>query len=200
MFYATNSLIVRMFLSMLAKLESRDLLKPDSEVKDLGVVMALYIKLFSEYSDGFLGDDFDISEDDLSEDEPPKKKRSKKAFSIDLNSFDAYLLAYARKHNVELRGPSNINSLVNDLEDIDLPAAKGDPWGWAAALKDYKLKNGVPSYAFRGQYRKIGGDALDITTWSSAERKKHSFDKKDPLGKKEIEALKEGLIMSLQPV
>lgn len=43
----------------------------------------------------------------------------------------------------------------------------------------------------------IGGDQYDITTWSSAERKKHSFDKKDPLDKKMIKALKQGLVMQL---
>jgi hypothetical protein len=42
----------------------------------------------------------------------------------------------------------------------------------------------------------IGGDSLDITTWTSAERKKKAYDKKDPLGK-EIDAIKEGLILDL---
>lgn len=43
----------------------------------------------------------------------------------------------------------------------------------------------------------IGGDTLDITTWTSEERKRKSFDKKDPLGKAEIDAIKNGLVMSL---
>lgn len=57
----------------------------------------------------------------------------------------------------------------------------------------------VPAvYAFRGTHRRaIGGDGLDISTWSNAERRHYAFDKKDPLPKDTVKNLKEGLVLIL---
>jgi hypothetical protein len=43
----------------------------------------------------------------------------------------------------------------------------------------------------------LGGDSLDLTTWSSAERKAHSFEKKDPLGKEIMDAIKKGEVLQV---
>jgi hypothetical protein len=44
----------------------------------------------------------------------------------------------------------------------------------------------------------IGGDALDITTWTSAERKEFNFDGRDPFGAREIAALKKGDVLEMR--
>jgi hypothetical protein len=168
-----------MFLAMLAKLERQDLLKPDSEIKNLGVIMAMYIKL----TDHLRSNDV-LPDDDLSDDEDDEISDEDNE-SFNPTNFDAYILAYATKYNVKLLGLSNIDDLVGELEKVDLPAAGDDPWGWIAAFEEYV----GPS---------IGGDSLDITSWSSAERKAKSFDNKDPLGKKERDMIKEGTVLRLR--
>lgn len=170
-----------MFLAMLATLERHDLLKPDSEVKNLGVIMALFLKLWG-------------SDDSLGELDDKMLKKSKKPFVFDLTHFNDYILAYAKKYNIKLLGPSDINDLIEDLEEVSLPPTSDDPWGWGPAFKSY-----VKDYStsVRGPSGRIGGDSYDITTWSSAERKRHSFTGKDPLSKKEIDALKKGMVLQL---
>lgn len=155
-----------MFLTMLATLERNELLKPDSEVKNLGQIMALYIRYVADIMPGF---------------------------SVESDDLETHILAYATKHDIELQGLSDMNSDRDEMQaeadkvkTPDPTAKKDDPWGWEKSFKDYKKDFGP-----------IGGDNLDLTTWSSAERKKHSFDKKDPLDRQMINALKEGLVMQL---
>ncbi|KAK1995840.1 hypothetical protein LX36DRAFT_659190 [Colletotrichum falcatum] len=173
----TARLIGNLFLAMLARLEREGVMAPDSEVKDLGHVMAGMLKVAAAFR-GF----------SLLEDGTRMKKSKKRPFPFDEDSFDNYVAAYAKKHGITLRGVPGLKGLLADVDNsVELPTeAEGDdPWGFAAALSDYK------------KGRKIGGDDLDITTFSSAERKSSSFNNKDPLGKKEIEAIKKGMVMML---
>lgn len=155
-----------MFLTMLATLERNALLKPDSEVKNLGMIMALYIRLAG--------------------DEMPN-------YSIDLDPAGD-VLAYATKFNIEpldLSGMENVDEVKALASKAVLPACDAkndDPWEWTKGLKEYQAEY---------KHEKIGGDRLDITTWTSADRKKHSFTKKDPMDKQMIDALKQGLVMQL---
>ncbi|KAH2917618.1 hypothetical protein KXW25_006949 [Aspergillus fumigatus] len=173
--YATLVLAGRTFLAMLAQLEHLDLLKPDSEVKNLGFIMALYIKLAATE---------DILDLEDVTDEIKKNNGTDETFTFVRSNFPSHILAYAKKYNIiKLVGPTDIDEVVEDLEDgAELPERDekpfGDPWN------------------LRWKTRP-GGDALDITTWSSADRKKASFDGKDPLGKEERDAIKKGLVMSL---
>ncbi|KAJ5532548.1 hypothetical protein N7494_009100 [Penicillium frequentans] len=164
---AVISLIGTMFVTTLAMLDREGLLKPDSEAKSLGAVMAAFIRVIAE-----VGPDY----------------------GIEAGSLNAKVLAYAKKHNIELKGLSDIADTDNykkykeDADKLELPASddqKGDPWGWKKALTQYKKLYGP----------KIGGDKLDISTWTSAERKKAAFDKKDPFDKQMIAAIKDGMIM-----
>ncbi|KAE8145301.1 hypothetical protein BDV25DRAFT_133908 [Aspergillus avenaceus] len=98
------------------------------------------------------------------------------------------ILAYAKKYNIQLQGPSDLDKKLEDLEGADLPPPGDDPWGWSAILKEYE-KNGY------GRKPKIGGDRYDITAMSSADRKSSSFENKDPLGPKERADIKKGLIL-----
>lgn len=129
-----------MFLSMLATLERNDLLKPDSDVKNLGQIMSLYIRWAA---------------DTLPE------------ASMDPKELEDIVLAYATKHKIELAGLSVMKTDRVQLQEradklkLSQPTDKeNDPWGWKKIFKDYKQ-----------DYGPIGGDKLDLTTWSSAERK-----------------------------
>ncbi|KAJ6084038.1 hypothetical protein N7486_010838 [Penicillium sp. IBT 16267x] len=164
---AVISLVGTMLTTMLAMLGREGLLKPDSGVESLGVVMAAYARLIAEIDS---------------------------AFGIEGDGLNAKVLAYAKKYNIELKALSDIEDqdgfkkYKEEAENLELPASddkKGDPWGWKKALAQYKKNHGP----------KIGGDKLDISTWSSAERKEAAFDKKDSFNKKMIDAIKDGMIM-----
>ncbi|KAL6233293.1 hypothetical protein BDW75DRAFT_215624 [Aspergillus navahoensis] len=174
---STFHLLGQMFLTMLATFESRDLLKPDSEVKNVGMVMSLYLSLADELRDYFESDD---------DGEP------------DLSRFDHYILAYAKKYNIKLQGPSKTDELVKAIEDEDdeikLPAPSADPWEWAKAYRTYAKEYGAIAMI---QKKAMGGDSFDITSWTSSRRKQYSFGGKDPLGKEEMKAIKQGMVIQM---
>ncbi|KAK0615358.1 hypothetical protein B0T17DRAFT_657547 [Bombardia bombarda] len=192
----TYELIGRLFVSMLAQLERDGRLGKDSEVQNLGLIMALFMRLAADARDyGCLQE---------SEEEPIGPKKDKKTWCP--HAFDNQVLAYARKYDVKLVGPSDMEDLIENCEqEADLPkpesnkGPKADPFGFVEALASYKSERGGIA-AFLSSRKKsgsavIGGDYLDITTWSSAERKEKAFAKKDPLGKAQIDAIKKGLIL-----
>lgn len=178
---ATIQLAGRVFLSMLTTLESKKLLSETSEVKDLGLVMALYMQVARQ-----LRKDFGIFEG-----------------NDKVSHFDDWVLAYANKYAIPLVGPKNIDAIAAELDGtVKLLAAtdaKPDPWGSKAAIKKHEKQYGTSSYspmvAGKGKKACIGGDKHDIMAFSSAERKQMSFTKKDMLGPKQIEALKLGLVL-----
>ncbi|KAH2923232.1 hypothetical protein KXW15_004449 [Aspergillus fumigatus] len=129
-------------------------------------------------------------------------KPDSETFTFVRSNFPSHILAYAKKYNIKLVGPTDIDEVVEDLEDgAELPERDekpfGDPWNLSGATEEY-FDNYTGYYDGRkGWKTRPGGDTLDITTWSSADRKKASFDGKDPLGKEERDAIKKGLVMSL---
>ena len=149
---------------MLARLEREKLLQDQSpEIRNLGLIMALFIGLASDMRDSSL----------LSDDGDEPVKGSSPKFKFNPSDFDAYILAYANKFGITLRGPDNVDEMVADLEtDAKLPASGKDPWGWDAALKSYSKKFAMAP-PMGGGKAAIGGDSLDITTWSSADRKRY---------------------------
>jgi len=169
---------------MLAQLDDLGLMGDGTEVKSLGCTMAMYIALAAEMREfGVLG-------------RSRRKYTGKKALQPDF--FDDAVLSYANKRGVTLRGSPNIEELVADLvADVELPQKNAkDPWAWKAEFKKYeKMYAGVAPYV--KATASIGGDSLDITTWSAAQRKQASFDKKDPIGKASMDAIKKGLVMQL---
>lgn len=176
------TLIGRLFLTMLARLEAQNLLKENSEVKNLGMIMALYIKIASVMRSGDL---LEVDEED-----------THGRFTWDPSSFDDYVNAYGTKYGITLYGPPKLDDLTANLDtDVTLPTAEAS-WGWTKAFKAYQRSyaSGAPQVG-RGKST-IGGDALDITTWSSADRKGYSFDEKDPLTAAEIKSLKAGAVLS----
>ncbi|KAG7286693.1 hypothetical protein NEMBOFW57_009004 [Staphylotrichum longicolle] len=193
---AIYQLIGRLFMSILAQLEQEKLLAKDSEIKSLGLIMALFMDFAVNSRD------YGLLEDSKTESLGPAKDKKK----WDPHAFENQILAYARKYDIELVGPSSALDTIDEADaDVDLPVpesntGKADPFGFAMALKKY-IKDYGGATAFMAQNNKpltpIGGDSLDITTWTSAKRKSKAFDKKDPLGKAELKALKEGMVMQL---
>lgn len=146
---------------MLARLEREKLLQDQSsEIRNLGFIMSLFISLASEMRDASL----------LSDDGEEAVKKSSPRFKFNPSDFDAYIVAYANKFGITLRGPDDIDEMVADLDtDAKLPASGEDPWGWNDALKSYS-KNYATKPPVGGGKAGIGGDSLDITSWSSAQR------------------------------
>lgn len=177
---ALFSLVLRMVLSTISNLERMGLLKSEPEIKSLGFIMALYIANFDRWRQVLI-------------EEPTGRK-----FNPDI--FDEYILAYAQKYDVPLRGPPKLDDIIKhiDTKDIKLPSCElKDPWGWTKALSEYRKAHGYNRGFVEMRSKLIGGDRYDITTWSPEERKEHSFTKRDPLGKTELDALKQGLVLEL---
>ena len=154
-----------MFLTMLATFDRHGQLKPDSEIKSLGVFMALYIRL--------------VEVDDLS------------FLSLEDLDLASHILAYANKHSIVLQSAVDMQDIIDQLqpqaEQVKLPASdakKNDPWNWNKIFGDYKKARGP-----------MGGDKLDVTTWSPAERRAASYDKKDPVSRSMMASLKKELVM-----
>lgn len=191
---ATYELIGRLFMSMLAQLERKKLLSKDSEIMNLGLIMALFMDFARGARDYGL---LEASKKELLGHAKNKKK-------WEPQSFDNQILAYARKHDIDLVGPYDIDEIIADADaEVDLPVevsstSKADPFGFARSLEYYKIEHGgVTSFLAgnKSSLTPIGGDNLDITAWSSAKRKGKAFDKKDALGKAEIDALGKGLVL-----
>ncbi|KAI5864088.1 hypothetical protein GGS23DRAFT_562854 [Durotheca rogersii] len=180
----TFRLIGRMFLNMLAELDKKSLLGDATDVKSIGTTMAMYLEIMANArASGAL--------------EEVKKNTSTK---FNPGRSDDAILTYANQRGVTLQGPRDVDELTAGLNgDIELPSAgAGDLWGWKAGLKRYETKYAkVTVYVSKKNGVRIGGDALDITTWTSAKRKAANFDKKDPLGKREMDAIKNGLVIQL---
>ena len=166
---AMGRLLGCMFLTMLHKLEREGQLSPDSEAKNLGLIMGLNMQLFAK-----LFESYGLLEmlDDL--------------------KLNGSILAYSNKHNVVIKGGKGIEDAVKEVADLseacEIPEGK-DPWGWEDEYKRYV--DGSPDQI-------IGGDRWDITTWTPERRKKFVFDRKnpeDPLDSATIEAIEDGHAM-----
>ncbi|KAL2022227.1 hypothetical protein VTK56DRAFT_5837 [Thermocarpiscus australiensis] len=202
---ATYEVIGRLFMTMLAILEREKLLGKDSEIKNLGLIMALFMDIAADARRyGLL---------EVDEKEPLGPAEDNKEWIP--HAFDNQILAYARKYGIDLVGPSHIAEIIAEAKgDGTLPVPDSepnstrtgnpygaDPFNFYDAMQTYKLEFGGVTAMLAGTSKKtnsiIGGDNLDITSWSSAERKRKSYDGKDPLRKKEIDALKQGLVLTM---
>ncbi|KAL7624539.1 hypothetical protein AAE478_006106 [Parahypoxylon ruwenzoriense] len=182
----TLCLVGRMFLDMLAQLDERSLVGDATDVKDVGTIMAIHLKVAAG-----------VRDDGILEDEDNGKEGGKK---FQPAHFDDAILSYANQRGVTLQGPEDVDELTANLDgNVELPK-KGttDPWGWNASLKQYEKKyTGLTGFMAKKETSGIGGDALDITTWSSSRRREANFERRDPLGRREMDAIKKGMVMQL---
>ncbi|KAI1871409.1 uncharacterized protein JN550_004403 [Neoarthrinium moseri] len=163
----TVRLIGLSFLATLNEIDKASLLKKDSTIKDLGLVMSLYL----QWSNG-LGDYGIDGEENI--------------------GWRKDVVAYAKKARVDLEangcfGIGKVVKLLDEEHDGIEPlpgAAKADRWGWKKTLTAY-----TKSYGKRG---KIGGEQFNIMKMSRKERASHAFDKKDPLAQFSEKDLREG--------
>lgn len=151
------------------------------ELRNLPWMLSLYIELADQFREQGL----------IEESSRPQGKN----FKFLSGNMDEYLLAIAARRNIKL--PDIEEDRVEDATDLRMPDVdKNDAWSWKTTFPKYCSICPSP-YGNRGAGGpKIGGDGLDITTWSSAERKKAAYDRgKDPLKPADIKKLKEGLVM-----
>lgn len=120
-----------------------------------------------------------------------------KTFKYRAGNFDLYLRAFAKHLDVKIHGDTQSSHDAD--EKVRMPKLGGrDPWGWDKSFLTFKTAQATPDFGLGGESSAtIGGDKLDISGWSSAERKKHSFDNKDPFPKDIAKKLKEGLCLTL---
>ncbi|CAG8908551.1 unnamed protein product [Penicillium egyptiacum] len=108
-----------MFLAMLATLERNDLFESDSEVKNIGAIIGLFIRFIVDVE----------------------------GCSIDWDDHDVKIKAYAAKHDVTIHGLNHPRYKKLSGETAELPEATAnanDPWGWAKALRKLKRNKGRP--------------------------------------------------------
>lgn len=183
---ALMRLIGRTFLSMLARLERDKLLSNDSEIKNLGLIMSLWAR-----------NAHDMRAQTLLED--PREETmelvgldgTKETFVFDINEWDDYVVGYADRHSIPLPGPYEVADAAKKLPIQTLE----DPWNTGAEFIKYERERGKSD---GDQKPTIGGDSLDVTAWTSARRKEASDNRRDPLSKKEIEALKMGFMFDFE--
>lgn len=186
-------------MCMLAQFERVGILPDQSKhsaFPNLGLVMALFMDFAHSARD------YGLLESDKKVWLGPMKDKKK----WQPHYYDRHILAYARKYDIALAGPRNINITITDAKaDVELPTPesnntdKADPFGFVKTLKKYKEEySGITSF-FTGKPSPtgIGGDSLDITSWTSAKRKSKAFDKKDPLSAGHRAALKKGEVLSI---
>ncbi|KAI4723830.1 hypothetical protein E4T49_08445 [Aureobasidium sp. EXF-10728] len=184
--WLTYSLLGFMFLTALNRIDQEGELKPDSKYKDLSLVISLWAR----------------AADDLGEDvEDPLDDSKGKGGDSDLGEYAGfnllwfrYLLALAKEASIPIKGVSDVDDKVDAWNSqiegkVTLPPKKADRFGWKTKFQKY-----TKTY---GKGGKIGGQAFQITKWSRAERKKHAFDKKDPLSDDQIKALENGMVLQI---
>lgn len=179
------TLIGRLFLSTLGRLEVENLLDENSAVKNLGLIMAIYIKLASIFRDAA-----------LLEDNTEECFTRPGRFMWIPDRFDDYINAYATKFGITLRGLNEIDDLTAELNaQVPLPPCEVG-WNWSTSFQFYQ-KGYASSPPMGPTECQIGGDGLDITTWTVADRKKYNFNRKDPLSAAILKDIKAGMVLCL---
>jgi hypothetical protein len=173
---------------MLAQLERQRRLGPNSEVKNLGLIMSIYIKTAKAMQANDLLEDGNEETVELKMPDGSTEK-----YTFDLAKLDEYILGYAERHSIALPDAPQDNEGAAE----GLPARTAeDPWNTAEAFCQYERNHGKASGP--GEKPAMGGDRYDITTWTSAERRSASLKKRDPFSKKEIAALKMGFMLGFE--
>ncbi|GAB7344716.1 hypothetical protein MBLNU457_3186t3 [Dothideomycetes sp. NU457] len=150
-------------------------LKPDSEYKDLGLVMIEYIRLGEEW-------------EDFEEDGWVKNIISYALkYEIDLAFTDSFKKDWGSKR--KQRGdPSELP---------DPTSKKNDPWDWKKKVRALERKHAMPKtpHARTGT---LGGTYFDVTKWTKKQRADAAHDGKDPIPPEIIQAIKEGCKVALR--
>ncbi|KAK6525370.1 hypothetical protein TWF694_005509 [Orbilia ellipsospora] len=178
-------LLGRLFLYTLSRFQHLEFFLDGAseEIENLGLVMGLWIAVTAGFRENDCLQIYESQDSELSLGEGRVFKPAE---------FDSYIASYAREYDIELKGSKDLPlALETCNNNVDLPtkvsdAGPGsDPFGYRKAFRDYKAG-----------YGKIGGDRMDVTSWSRHERRSAHFDNIDPFGPNDIQRIKEGECMS----
>lgn len=169
--------VARMPLAILSAVEAAGMLATNAQgggprIRNAGFIIAIYIRLAAKFRDrGVLST------------ARPVEGGAGAFFKFDPNYLDLYLLAVARWYGITVPG---INVGGSDEEYPTMPTSTPitahDPWGWTRSFGPYAKAD-----------PEIGGDWLDMSTWSSEERTAHSLSRTDPLPRDLPRRLRKGL-------
>ena len=216
---ATYELVCRLFLSMLAQLEPKNLLSNESEIENLGLMIPLFM-VFAGRGDSSEAEDSEPEDSEpedsepedgdsrANKDEPPSPTSDIGQWNPD--ALDSLILAYARKYDIHLVGDTNLEKTIRNakskvkLPDLESSTAGEDPWGFRSCLKQYKIEHRGIMATIAVNFPSltpVGGDNLDMTTWSGTKRRAASPGQmSDPLTKAQVDALKKGMVLSFLEV
>ena len=187
---------------MLAQLERKDLLSNASEIENLGLIMALFMSAARN-----LREEHGQLED--TEEEPLGPEGDNRTWKP--HAFDNHILAYACKYDIDLVGDTNLdetiaaaNAYVKLPRPESISDSKADPFGFAVALERYDNVHGGIGATMAVNFplpparppTRVGGDNLDMTTWSTMKRRVATRHLRDPLSEEQVDALKKGMVLS----
>lgn len=174
---------------MIARLKAQGPLAEDSEVKNLGLIITLYIRLASDMRSGSLLEKGKKESVDL-------KKPTR--FTWTPSRFDEYLNVYAIKHDIALRGVEDLHRLTAGFDtDLELPIGGETSWGWTRVWKPYTKRYATVTPCLGFGRKMVGGNNLDITSWPTGLRKHYHFEEMDPFTQEDMDALEGGMLMQL---
>lgn len=179
---STLAMIGVVVLTALNKLEAADLLKQGSSIRNIPLILSMYLMIADQYKEGmnsWWSDQIEIK---------------------DWTRWPNRIVAYANQHNIELSdktGIKNTDKLVQKFGGAICgkfpPKRKSgkDRWGYKRAHKDFTDEYGHRK-TFFGRQMVVGGDAFDITQMTKEHRIEKSYlgDGKDPLDEMEGPPLK----------
>lgn len=162
---ATLQLIGKAVLTGLNALDRADLLKPDSKVKSIGLVLSFFLNVAENGGESMMTD-LNDKQHDKPQDWPNK------------------IVCYAKTHDIPLNVRRNFESTVEEFDTLK-PGKLGrkegeDRWGWKTDFKKFVSQYGK-THVGEPKARKIGGSTFSIFKMPKQQRIKHSFDKVDPL-------------------
>ncbi|KAK0388455.1 hypothetical protein NLU13_4699 [Sarocladium strictum] len=167
----TVGVLLRAPLAAIAALEAHGGEEAAWQPRNVGWILSLWHDLARRFN-----------EQSLLDGEPKPSKA--KTFKWAPNNFELYTVATAKRRGIKLVDVSE--SFIQAIPETTMPSLdKPDPWGWSAAFK-----------RIGGGGRSFGGDALDVTSWSAADRKAAAFKKgKDPITPSMMKQIGEGMLM-----
>ncbi|KAF1351121.1 hypothetical protein BDV97DRAFT_163839 [Delphinella strobiligena] len=155
-------------LAALNTLDRNDLLTPDSEFKDIALVMGLYLKVAQNFGEVL---DWSDGEGQI---------------------WPNQIVTFAKEKDIQIDMPFGIESLVRQYDTGEnLPRKAIDRFKFKPLFKSIEQQYGTDTVPISTKPT-IGGHLYDITKWSREERAKHAFDHKDPLPDEIVQGLKEG--------
>jgi len=169
---ATVDAIGQAFLTALNALERADLLKPDSKVKNIPMVMSMFLSLADDL-DGTGAMELDMLGLEIEQTWPQA------------------VVAYAQAHDLNLEGKGIYGSaeIADKFDDMSMEEFKkrrsSDRWGFKRAFKTFSAHWAEQI----GRKNILGGEFFDIIKQSPAYRKQHAYDGKDPLDKMDPDRL-----------